>query len=399
MNKLLSIVSVNKKNGLLRRSKTEELNKEQDGSSSINDKNDSLHFDSITSDSHRRNSLNVSGVGEVNLSFGIGEDPRILFAMVFAALIHDVGHTGVPNSILVEEEDERAILHNDVSVAEQNSLHMAFSMLQQDDFAELKLCICPTPEERRFFRKKVIAAIMATDIADQERVQVVTSRWNAAFPPQSPTMKEHDSRDKKLTRSLADPEHPLNKEPQSKELKSAVSRRRFTMFSTDDAVQEFKNETNHFGIHLSMDFTGMLLNAYRSPDQLKQAAVLDAIMNVADVAHTMQSFRVFVKWNKRLFREFYVAHAANRLAFDPAQNWYQQQIGFFTHYIIPNSQKMKTCGVFGHSGNVFEYFASENLKRWIKEGEELSERIIRDVKEEVELGIPCRCLFSTDEDK
>jgi ADP-ribose pyrophosphatase YjhB (NUDIX family) len=48
---------------------------------------------------------------------------------------------------------------------------------------------------------------------------------------------------------------------------------------------------------------------------------------------------------------------------------------------------------------VFEYFASENLKRWIREGEELSERIIRDVKEEVELGIPCRCLFSTDEDK
>jgi hypothetical protein len=43
--------------------------------------------------------LDVSGVGEMNLSFGIGEDPRILFAMVFAALIH--------------EEDEMAILHNE----------------------------------------------------------------------------------------------------------------------------------------------------------------------------------------------------------------------------------------------------------------------------------------------
>ena len=37
-----------------------------------------------------------------------------------------------------------------------------------------------------------------------------------------------------------------------------------------------------------MDFTGMLLDAYRSPDQLKQHAVLETIMNVADVAHICQ---------------------------------------------------------------------------------------------------------------
>lgn len=132
-----------------------ELNNEHDDRISVSNNNESFHsrVDSFTSDSRRRHSLDVSGVGEMNLSFGIGEDPRILFAMVFAALFHDAGHTGVPNSILVEEEDEMAILHNDVSVAEQNSLHVAFSMLQQDDFAELKQCICPTPEEHSFAKK------------------------------------------------------------------------------------------------------------------------------------------------------------------------------------------------------------------------------------------------------
>lgn len=105
------------------------VDNEHDDRISVSNNNESFHsrVDSFTSDSRRRHSLDVSGVGEMNLSFGIGEDPRILFAMVFAALIHDTGHTGVPNSILVEEEDEMAILHNDVSVAEQNSLHVAFS--------------------------------------------------------------------------------------------------------------------------------------------------------------------------------------------------------------------------------------------------------------------------------
>lgn len=62
---------------------------------------------------------------------------------MFSALVHDVGHRGVPNSVLVDEEDELAVLHNDVSVAEQNSLQVAFSILQLEEFAKLKRCIVP----------------------------------------------------------------------------------------------------------------------------------------------------------------------------------------------------------------------------------------------------------------
>jgi len=169
------------------------------------------------------------------------------------------------------------------------------------------------------------------------------------------------------------------------------------MFSTDAAVEEFANESRRLGIRTSMDFSGMLLNAYHSVDQLQQHAVLETMMNAADVAHTMQSFRVFVKWNKRLFRELYVAHMSDRLSFDPCDNWYENQIGFFTHYIIPLSQKMKTCSVFGSTGSVFEYFAAENKKRWERDGEDISERIIHDVKEEVEKGLPDRCAFGDGE--
>lgn len=364
-----------------------------------------------------------------DVSFGIGGDPRIPFAMLFSALIHDVGHTGVPNSVLVEEEDELAILHNDVSVAEQNSLQVAFSTLQRDEFAGLKRCICPTPQERRFFRKKVICMVMVTDISDQERIQIVASRWNAAFPKKSgaalnggvgggvgrgsvgslssaepPDVQSVDTNgsgqtqqkpltqdrppERRLSRRCSSQRHNAEdpREIKSTELRASLRRRRFTMFTTDAAAKEFANHPHNrrLGIRTSMDFSGMLLDAYRTMDQLQQHAVLETMMNVADVAHTMQSFTIFCKWNRRLYKEFYTAHLRGRLTFNPEDNWYENQIGFFSHYIIPLSRKMKTCGVFGTTGNVFEYFATENKKRWVEEGELISVQIMEDVKEEVE---------------
>jgi hypothetical protein len=317
-------------------------------------------------------------------SFGIGEDPRILFAMVFSALIHDVGHRGVPNSVLVEEEDELAILHNDVSVAEQNSLQVAFSVLRQDEFAGLKNCICPTSEERKFFRKTVISMVMVTDISDQERVQIAASRWNAAFPTSCSALLGGNTIGGAGRAGMHLLTLPSKKKGiQSSELKSSISRRRFTQFTTDAAVEEFRLSAR-LGIRTSMDMSGMLIDAYHTIDQLQQHAVLETIMNVADVAHTMQSFRVFVKWNKRLFKELYVAYLSNRLSFNPSENWCQNQIGFFSHFILPLTLKLKRCGIFGSTGSVFEYFATENKKRWMNEGEEISKEIIRDVKNEVE---------------
>lgn len=318
-------------------------------------------------------------------SYGIGENPLILFAMVFSALIHDVGHRGVPNSVLVDEEDELAILHNDVSVAEQNSLQVAFSVLQQEEFAKLKRCICPTTEERKFFRKTVISMVMVTDISDQERVQIAASRWNAAFPSSSVLLGMNGMGSGTGVAGRVGLHHsiPSKKKVQSSELKSSICRRRYTQFTTDAAVEEFRL-SRRLGIRTSMDISGMLLDAYTSIDLLQQHAVLETIMNVADVAHTMQSFRVFVKWNKRLFKELYVAHLSNRLSFNPENSWYQNQIGFFSHFILPLTQKMKRCGIFGSTGSVFEYFAMENKKRWTNEGEEISKEIIRDVKIEVE---------------
>jgi 3'5'-cyclic nucleotide phosphodiesterase len=46
-------------------------------------------------------------------TFGLRRDAVAQFAIVFAALIHDVEHKGVPNRQLVQENDPLAILYND----------------------------------------------------------------------------------------------------------------------------------------------------------------------------------------------------------------------------------------------------------------------------------------------
>mmetsp|Transcript_28554 Transcript_28554/g.68072 ORF Transcript_28554/g.68072 Transcript_28554/m.68072 type:complete len:532 (+) Transcript_28554:23-1618(+) len=334
---------------------------------------------SMVSDSHHQVSKSFENDGEghncgsprrVAQSYGI-DDPRIKFAMFFSALIHDVGHTGVPNSVLVEEEDELAILHNDVSVAEQNSLNIAFSLLHAPQFARLKHCIGPNPTQRKFFRKRVIASVMVTDISDQERIQIVKSRWETAFPPVEDEEKNQTERRQARTAAPTPPEAPRT------ELRQSRLRRRATMHSSEAVAEGFLARSRRLGIRTSMDFSGNLIDAYGTNNQLQQHAVLETMMNVADVAHTMQSFNTFVKWNRRLFRELHAARSAERLPFDPSARWYENQIGFFNHYILPLAGKMKSCGVLGTTGDVFELFAAENLKRWKEEGEAISEEIIR----------------------
>ena len=71
-------------------------------------------------------------------TYGIKHDPIALFAMVFAALIHDVEHQGIPNRQLALEDDRLAVLYNDQSMAENWSLYVAFSEFLQDEFVDLR---------------------------------------------------------------------------------------------------------------------------------------------------------------------------------------------------------------------------------------------------------------------
>ena len=60
------------------------------------------------------------------------EEKLELFAMLIAAVVHDVGHTGLNNSFHVNSRSELALLYNDVSVLENMHVSTMFRLLLGD---------------------------------------------------------------------------------------------------------------------------------------------------------------------------------------------------------------------------------------------------------------------------
>jgi hypothetical protein len=129
-------------------------------------------------------------IGDFNVSstlhdhtYGITGDPLTQFACIFSALIHDVDHQGVPNTILVEEDDAVAKRYNGRSVAEQNSVDIAWSLFLEPQFEALRDVVCPTAKELDRLRQLIVNMVMATDIMDKDLKQLWNKRWEKAFTP------------------------------------------------------------------------------------------------------------------------------------------------------------------------------------------------------------------------
>ena len=114
-------------------------------------------------------------------TFGISSDPLTQFAVVFSALIHDVDHYGVPNIQLMKEKEEMASAFGNQSVAEQNSVVMAWDLLMEPRFGELQTCIFSNDEGRHRFRQLVVNTVMATDIMDRDLITERKNRWERTF--------------------------------------------------------------------------------------------------------------------------------------------------------------------------------------------------------------------------
>jgi class 3 adenylate cyclase len=232
-------------------------------------------------------------------TYGITSDPLTQFACVYAALIHDVDHQGVPNTQLVKEKAPVAVHYKGKSIAEQNSVDIAWNLLMEPGYDALRNAICPTGQELLRFRKLVVNSVMATDIMDKDLKNLRNARWEKAF---------------------------------------------------DEAdIKE-----------------GARDNANR-----KATIVIEHLIQASDVAHTMQHWHVYRKWNERLFEEMYVAYKVGRAEKDPSDVWYQGELGFFDFYIIPLAKKLSDCGVFGVTSDEYLNYAQKNREEWEERGKEV----------------------------
>ena len=241
------------------------------------------------------------GDGELHeFTYGITSDPIIQFACAFSALIHDVDHLGVPNATLVKENSELAQLYNCKSVAEQNSVELAWELLMEPTYRELRNCIFTNQDELNRFRQLVVNSVMATDICDRELGELRRKRWEKAFSDEKGLQEE-----------------------------SAIVHR-----------------------------------------NRKATIVIEHLIQASDVAHTMQHWHVYLKWNERFFHECYQAYLKGRSDEDPSGGWYEGELGFFDFYIIPLAKKLKDCGVFGVASDEYLNYAVANRQEWEAKGKE-----------------------------
>lgn len=254
---------------------------------------------------------------------GITSDPVTLFAIVFSALIHDVDHTGVSNTQLIEEEKMMASFYKNKSVAEQNSLTLSWGLLMSTEFSSLRSKLFADTEDLKRFRQVVVNVVLATDIFDKEENGRRESRWKQAFAAKGS-------------------EHLAFSDSQSGSIN---------------------------------------LEEKRNP--LRSTIFIEHIIQASDVSHTMQHWHIYQKWNTCLFKEMSLAYKNGRMKVDPATFWYGGELKFFDNYIIPLSLKLKECGVFGVSSDECYNYAVRNRDEWRERGVSIVAEMVavRDVDE------------------
>eukprot|EP00522_Entomoneis_paludosa_P005525 CAMPEP_0172451200 /NCGR_PEP_ID=MMETSP1065-20121228/9326_1 /TAXON_ID=265537 /ORGANISM="Amphiprora paludosa, Strain CCMP125" /LENGTH=1301 /DNA_ID=CAMNT_0013203121 /DNA_START=227 /DNA_END=4132 /DNA_ORIENTATION=+ len=243
-------------------------------------------------------------------TFGITSDPMTHFALIFSALIHDVDHRGVPNGQLANEEVDLASYYQNQAIAEQNSFDIAWTMLMEPEYVDLRRAIYQTDLEIKRFRELVVNCLMATDVFDADLKSMRENRWERAF--HTSTQPDGERQEQPM----------VNEKPQ-------VSLNR------------------------------------------KATIVIEHVIQASDVSHTMQHWYVYLKWNDRLYFELYKAYHQGRSSQDPTPGWYQGELNFFDFYIIPLAKKLKECGVFGVSSDEYLNYALENRREWEKKGKEI----------------------------
>jgi 3'5'-cyclic nucleotide phosphodiesterase len=245
-------------------------------------------------------------------SYGITSDPITILAIVLSAVVHDVDHRGVSNIQLIKEEKPLAELYHNKSVAEQNSLDIAWSLLLSSQFKELRGFIFTTQDEVHRFRQVLVNTVLATDIMDKELNDLRCKRWNRAFG------------------------------------------------SGNVDNEQFQRN-------------------------LRATIVIEHLIQASDVAHTMQHWHVYRKWNRLLFQEMFMAYQTGRMDANPYEFWYQGELAFFDNYIIPLAKKLKDCNVFGVSSDEYLNYAEQNRAEWKERGVEIVNEMMNEYMQELEL--------------
>lgn len=121
----------------------------------------------------------------------------------------------------------------------------------------------------------------------------------------------------------------------------------------------------------------------------KAMVVIEHIIQLSDVSHTLQHMNVFAKWNKLLFKEQYLAFKSGRAAQDPSTGWYRNEMGFFDHHVLPLATRLQEFKLFGAGSEEYLKNAISNRREWEHHGTSMVEGYLEEfaLKTAVAAGI------------
>nr|XP_020494273.1 calcium/calmodulin-dependent 3',5'-cyclic nucleotide phosphodiesterase 1A-like isoform X1 [Labrus bergylta] len=86
-----------------------------------------------------------------------------IFAIIFAAAIHDFDHTGTTNNFHIQTRSNTAMLYNDRAVLENHHVSAAYRLLQDDE--EMNIFSNLSKDDWRELRALVVEMVLATDMS------------------------------------------------------------------------------------------------------------------------------------------------------------------------------------------------------------------------------------------
>lgn len=312
----------------------------------------------------------------------IYSDTFTKFAFVFAAIIHDVDHQGVPNTRLVLENDPIVELHGGISTAEKHSIKVAFRTLSESNFDEFRSVVFESPDDQLQMHRIVTNVVVSTDIASPDRMQSTKIRWEEAFSHPLPNTSPLP-----FGRLSLAGQSPLSEIATVQASKPQLVSMQNTS-TAHHARQQRRNSITKRVLQLNGRQTVEYFTENKEEDEntraaLRHSVVIETMLNIADVAHSMQSWELFLFWNRKLYEELYVAFKSGRSGNDPSNGWYENQLGFYRLYVIPLAEKMKKCGVFGERGGEWVKNAILIRDQWSREGEQVTKNLIASVERDI----------------
>ena len=181
----------------------------------------------------------------VPTTFGLRRNTMSQFTLLFAALIHDCHHAGISNRQLSLEDDPISIVYNDASILEQQSLTIAFVEFLQPEFSKIRKALFPSREVYSAFRKDCVNLVLATDIANPERMQLTKDKWKTAFGD----MDQSDARRNSTITVISMPKHSGHKESRRRSVDSLFSELSFEQDASKDgdSVSDSSDQHEAFG--------------------------------------------------------------------------------------------------------------------------------------------------------